>query len=898
MGSPVHPPAKHYTHALAKLRTTLDKMNDNIIKCLQKTKQINEYNHNAKESLKHSNNISRIVSTLQTEYDINAATIEHTITAPLLQCIETHHRKLQEETYHTIKQHIWNTHLTITNDPTLHCLRGGIQHTMEDTITNAVAYWQHTNRRCSNSTNTTAEPARRDINHSNDNNNNDKNTEPMAEPGTTNETITDTTLSTTLANNSTAKRNRKSLKDRNKTKPTTDSSHTTENCLNHNCYQCAKENIVNLSDTQLSKTQILLLSKGLSFVPTAPNAKNTEIMRDLNNFIHKTKRKYKQMLYPPRTRRPTDEPDLYRKTTINNTRDNQSHRLGPKALEDAILAMNNDITNIEQHTTTKHNLTRNERQALRELTDNRQLIINKADKGSTIVVRSRTDYIKEGLEHLADPNTYIQLERDYTPDVNQIIKNTLHNLKTKELLSPKMADFCMPPPQVRTACIYFLKKIHKCPMGIRPIVSTINSPTANLAEFLDVYLQPIMKQLPAYLKDTSHFISEIAEIKVTTETWLVTVDVKSLYTNIPNDEGIQACHEAWRHRETTDPQHPPAGVLRHLLELVLKLNTFEFDNKYYLQKFGTAMGSKLAPAYANTFMGSLEKSILDSAPIKPTYYRRFIDDIFMIWQHSEELKEFLEHMNRANKSIQFTHEKSQQEIVFLDVTVYKGTTEHQDQGTSILNVKTHIKPTNKQLYVREDSYHPPSTGKGVTIGEAIRYLRTNSEKVQYQKMILKHKRNLAKRGYPGSKTTEQLRKIKFSMRAERAIKKHKKDKQPTKDKQIEAQKPTFATRYCPNARRAFRIVYKHWTAANTNIPVLKRFLKVTPRLAYRANQNLARRLVRAKLRKSSTNREHHGHRIPNPQQYLWGKSHKHTNIRTGQPQISSRQDQQQHHTVL
>ena len=88
---------------------------------------------------------------------------------------------------------------------------------------------------------------------------------------------------------------------------------------------------------------------------------------------------------------------------------------------------------------------------------------------------------------------------------------------------------------------------------------------------------------------------------------MVTVDVKSLYTNIPNEEGIQAYYESWREQEMGDPQHPPAEVLRHLLELVLKLNTFEFNNRYYLQKFGTAMGSKLAPAYANTFMGKLEK---------------------------------------------------------------------------------------------------------------------------------------------------------------------------------------------------------------------------------------------------------------------------------------------------
>ena len=288
------------------------------------------------------------------------------------------------------------------------------------------------------------------------------------------------------------------------------------------------------------------------------------------------------------------------------------------------------------------------------------------------MVRHRQDYIREGLQHLSDENTYMELNGDYTLEITKIVNTKLNNYKTRGLLSPRMAEYCLPPRIPRTSQIYFLTKIHKNPMSVRPIVSTINSPTANLAKFLDHYLQPIMKQLPAYLKDTTQFLNEITNLRIQPDTWLVTVDVKSLYTNIPNDEGIQACYEAWLEQEMSDPQHPPAEVLRHLLELVLKLNTFKFNGKHYLQKFGTAMGSKLAPAYTNTFMGRLEKAILDTSPLKPTYYRRFIDDIFMIWPHSErELDEFIRHMNEANDSIKFTHEYSQKEVIFLDVVVHK-----------------------------------------------------------------------------------------------------------------------------------------------------------------------------------------------------------------------------------
>ena len=60
--------------------------------------------------------------------------------------------------------------------------------------------------------------------------------------------------------------------------------------------------------------------------------------------------------------------------------------------------------------------------------------------------------------------------------------------------------------------IYFLKKIHKNPMGIRPIVSSIGSTTETLSQFVDKRLQPLIKGLPSYVKDTTDFINLIKEL--------------------------------------------------------------------------------------------------------------------------------------------------------------------------------------------------------------------------------------------------------------------------------------------------------------------------------------------------------------------------------------------------
>jgi len=218
--------------------------------------------------------------------------------------------------------------------------------------------------------------------------------------------------------------NRKSLKQR-KTKQ---QQHSPEFCINSNCYKCAKDNVVNLSNVELTKPQILLLSKGLSFVPTTKDSSPKEILNDFNSFTAKTKNKLRQLINPPRPPRPDDEPALFRAPPDSNKNMNTSIHLGPKPLEDAFEAMRLDISKLTLDNTKlkKHNnLTRKERLALKESSTNHQLIINKADKGSTIVVRHRSDYIHEGLIHLSDTKTYKKLDRDYTNDVAKHLRNTL-----------------------------------------------------------------------------------------------------------------------------------------------------------------------------------------------------------------------------------------------------------------------------------------------------------------------------------------------------------------------------------------------------------------------------------------------------------------------------------------
>ena len=107
-----------------------------------------------------------------------------------------------------------------------------------------------------------------------------------------------------------------------------------------------------------------------------------------------------------------------------------------------------------------------------------------------------------------------------------------------------------------------------------------------------------------------------------------------------------------------------------MAELVLKNNSFNFNEKTLKQKRGTSIGTKFAPPYSTLFMVELEEEILEKVDNKPNLWWRYIDDIFFIWEHGEEkLRNSGETLNEIHLTIKFTAEWSQKSINFMDVTV-------------------------------------------------------------------------------------------------------------------------------------------------------------------------------------------------------------------------------------
>ena len=107
------------------------------------------------------------------------------------------------------------------------------------------------------------------------------------------------------------------------------------------------------------------------------------------------------------------------------------------------------------------------------------------------------------------------------------------------------------------------------------------------------------------MQDTTDFVNKLQGLgPLPDNTLLVTMDVRSLYTNISNKDGLIALKEASdsRHiREST------SELITTLMNHILALNNFTFNGKNYLQIKGCAIGTVAAPSYAIIFWVALKK---------------------------------------------------------------------------------------------------------------------------------------------------------------------------------------------------------------------------------------------------------------------------------------------------
>ena len=404
----------------------------------------------------------------------------------------------------------------------------------------------------------------------------------------------------------------------------------------------------------------------------------------------------------------------------------------------------------------RSNITKLERDAINALRHDKNIVIFQADKGAAVVVQNKTDYLAEAYNQLngKDENgddVYLHVAHDPTAGFVAKVTEAVYQALHTGTIDEETAKYLI-VKDAKAGNIYFVPTIHKPqrPPPARPICNTISSATTNISEWVDDQLQPLVTKLPSYLKDDNDFLRKLNDLNsnhtLPPGTLLVTWDVKSLYTNIPHEGGTKACN----HFMTLDnfPDNKIQTILS-FIKLVLTCNNLVFQGNHFIQQTGTAMGTRMAPTYANLYMGYLENELLDKSPLKPLVWKRYIDDIFFLWTHGvNKLNDFLQQCNSFDPHIKFEQTFSPTTIPFLDVHVII------KEGK--IETDLYTKPTDTHQYLNWTSYHPRHTKTAIPYSLALRLRRICPNDHYFENRVKDLHNILLERGYKSGLVKESI----------------------------------------------------------------------------------------------------------------------------------------------
>lgn len=604
----------------------------------------------------------------------------------------------------------------------------------------------------------------------------------------------------------------------------------------------AKQYVKNLSSYKLNDNEILLLAKGVKFIPTPKIERSVKKL--MNDFSEYERRMRCSFLFEDGNE--TSIHPFYQKSGFKPN-------YSCEALENYLFATKYELSKIKPRRG-RPNLTKEEIHGLQSLIRNDTILIQKADKCSTICVLNKTNYINEGLRQLENKTYYEEVHTSQMNNVTLFVTELIENAhKGKQLDDITYHYLLKNINSEKLGRFFMLPKIHKIPANVlkeletnddlrsqflitgRPIVSLCGTPLHNIGHFIDFIILPIVQQQYTYTRDTKHFIRKIESLSVPNDTILVTCDASNMYTNLEITEILEASSRAL---ETIDRRNfsikiPTNDIILQLLRTILENNEFTFNEKTYRQKIGVPMGGSSSAELADIRMFEILESILNKFIHKDKilFCTRYRDDIFMLYNGPEhEIHELFCIANDSHKHLKFTYEMSNTEINFLDTLIYKGK-RFDTNGT--LDMKTYTKPTETFQYLERSSSHNVSVFKGLVKGEIIRHIRNTNDELETRKLIEAFKVRLIRRGYKSAEIDKIIQSTRMIKRTDLLQDKIKSKRKVT----------VFVTKYNPAIKQLKKLLVKHWKELSNN-DRCKQIFQNLPMVAYSRGKNLQELLTK------------------------------------------------------
>jgi len=379
---------------------------------------------------------------------------------------------------------------------------------------------------------------------------------------------------------------------------------------------------------------------------------------------------------------------------------------------------------------------------LRDLTrllKSRNIVGKMADKNAGLTLMSHDWYDEKLTTHLKTANAYANISNDPSAkiiaELKWICKKFGH--KTEAWFDEKNHKIVVPE-------IYMMPKIHKTPIGVRPIIPSHTWFTTKAAKHIHRVLLPVVQKMGWVIQDRLKLLQELENHSFTSNSLhLATMDVTAMYTSIDLGTGLETV-ERMLARFAPDLKNPQF-ILR-LLKWVLDNNYFQYKQNWYKQSKGAAMGGNASGVFADIVVAGMELTLLPQVPKdnKPLFYRRYRDDIFIVTKRLRDTKVVARYLNSPGM-LEFNIEQFGDSIHFLDLTISKGA---KYKATNKLDIGLYVKPTKNPYFTHYSTYKPELTKTAWIKGEGIRILRASHSERHYTKEIKSFRKALLRSGFP------------------------------------------------------------------------------------------------------------------------------------------------------
>ena len=397
------------------------------------------------------------------------------------------------------------------------------------------------------------------------------------------------------------------------------------------------------------------------------------------------------------------------------------------------------------------NLTYSQRETLEWFRSSRDFLVLSSDKNLGLVVCDTVWYRRQMESHLLDHTTY---EPTQAFDWHQTaaLCNSVwpHDLTLRKLTLATSKDPCR---------FYVIPKVHKNPPASRPISGARRFVTSPLSRKLAEILQLVVSNHPTIVGDS---LDVIRDYEAKASTFLPTDrvfagDVTALYPSIDTKAALSLIP---RNFINELPQAMRQPVLKGMRVVQTHMFVRDLDtNITYKQIQGTAMGTPMAPPYANLFLLALETPVFRDFPEVITHWR-LIDDYCGVFRGSDaRFEEFKRRMNAMQKGIVIVFTPLTKAVNFLDLTLFY------DEKARQWAVKLFRKPINKYLYIPQHSAHTRACLRGWIKGELIRILRASGTCATWSQDVQFFEDCLLLRGYALRDLQRIFQGIKYGMRA-------------------------------------------------------------------------------------------------------------------------------------